>query len=33
MTLTEKVILTVFILSIIIIAVILAFNGTKHYKP
>jgi len=32
MTITEKLILTVFILSIVI-AVILAFNGTKNYKP
>jgi len=32
MTTTEKLILTVFIMSIVI-AVILAFNGTKHYKP
>jgi len=31
MTITEKLILTVFILSIII-AIILAFNGTKNYK-
>jgi len=32
MTTTDNTILTVFILSIVI-AVILAFNGTKHYKP
>jgi len=32
MTTTEKLIITVFILSIII-AIILAFNGTKNYKP
>jgi len=32
MTQTEKLILTVFFISIII-AIILAFNGTKHYKP
>jgi len=32
MTQTEKLILTVFIL-LIVIAVILAFNGTKNYKP
>jgi len=32
MTITEKLIITVFILSIVI-AVILAFNGTKNYKP
>jgi len=32
MTPAEKLVLTIFILSIVI-AVILAFNGTKHYKP
>jgi len=32
MTQTEKLILTVFLISIMI-AIILAFNGTKHYKP
>jgi len=32
MTHTEKLMLTISILSIVI-AVILAFNGTKNYKP
>jgi len=32
MTPTQKLILTIFLISIVI-AVILAFNGTKNYKP
>jgi len=32
MTSTEKLIITISILSIVI-AIILAFNGTKNYKP